>query len=126
MNQKPLWLWKLTSAHGQCEGAIRGVDPRDALTRMLTYVAINEHQFLGEKHGIPVDVIDQAPGNGDRTFHAKGDGWSIDLKMVTCPTSARGPDDVIGCGSNQLTDPDEEGWVDCCDCGIFFNPNTEH
>lgn len=26
------------------------------------------------------------------------------------------------CGSVKLTEPDAEGLIDCCDCGIWFDP----
>ncbi len=37
-----------------------------------------------------------------------------------CPTNKRHPDDVVGCGSKNVTEPDEEGLCDCNDCGIWF------
>lgn len=41
----------------------------------------------------------------------------------TCPTD--GTDEqhalgLIGCGSANITEPDEEGLQDCLDCGLWF------
>jgi hypothetical protein len=40
----------------------------------------------------------------------------------TCPDTARGPDDVVGCGKNFTASLDSEGLVDCPHCGMFFRP----
>lgn len=40
-----------------------------------------------------------------------------------CPTHARHPGDIVGCGSANVTEPDHEGLCDCCDCGIWFRQN---
>ena len=42
--------------------------------------------------------------------------------LLRCPTTRRHDDDVIGCGSTNLSQPDDEGIVDCNDCGMWFNP----
>ena len=126
MTQKPLWHWQLVSSLGTVTGTIRGVDPRDALSRMLTSNT-SDGKLLGEQHGIPVDVLYHAPGNGDRLFEAaEPEGWSIQLRMVTCPNESRHEGDIAGCGSTDVTDPDDEGMVDCCSCGLFFNPATAY
>lgn len=45
---------------------------------------------------------------------------------VTCPAHARSADDIVGCGSTNVSGPDKEGLYDCHDCGLFFNPLTAH
>ena len=46
-----------------------------------------------------------------------------------CPDDDRGPQldafppgrpDIIGCGLSFTADPDDEGWIDCPGCGVFF------
>lgn len=37
-----------------------------------------------------------------------------------CPTVRRSPEDIIGCGHEFNAEPDEEGFVDCPHCGLFF------
>lgn len=48
---------------------------------------------------------------------------------IRCPTSTRTPDgtlhSIIGCGSTNVTGPDDEGLYDCGDCGIWFDPTVE-
>ncbi len=49
--------------------------------------------------------------------------------VMTCPTSPfqrnGQPHTIIGCGSTNLSNPDDEGFIDCLDCGIFFDPAQE-
>lgn len=40
--------------------------------------------------------------------------------VVQCPESKRHKDDIIGCGSSNVTGADEEGFHDCLSCGLFF------
>ena len=51
------------------------------------------------------------------------------ITIVTCPTEARQQDGtlhtIIGCGSSNVTGPDDEGIYDCDDCGVFFDPKQE-
>jgi Zn finger protein HypA/HybF involved in hydrogenase expression len=41
-------------------------------------------------------------------------------KSLQCPTVARWEGDLVGCGSANLTEQDDEGLFDCLDCGLFF------
>lgn len=75
------WAWSLVSAIGTAQGSVLGVDPRDALSRMLTSQA-EGCRLLGEVHGIPVDVIDEAPGNADTVLEIRRDTFSIRLEVV--------------------------------------------
>lgn len=40
--------------------------------------------------------------------------------FLKCPTVARWEGDLVGCGSANLTEEDDEGLFDCLDCGLFF------
>jgi len=48
---------------------------------------------------------------------------------LTCPTSQHTrdgkPHAIIGCGSTNVSGPDDEGFVDCLACGIWFDPSLE-
>ncbi len=50
-------------------------------------------------------------------------------KTITCPTAPETidgvPHTIIGCGSANVSGPDDEGLYDCLDCGIWFNPAEE-
>lgn len=37
---------------------------------------------------------------------------------IVCPTEPQG--ELSGCGSSNVSDPDDEGFRDCYDCGLFF------
>jgi hypothetical protein len=37
-----------------------------------------------------------------------------------CPDTVRCSDDVVGCGSLNVTGPDRENLFDCLDCGMWF------
>jgi len=36
------------------------------------------------------------------------------------PTRKPGEDDLRGCGSTNLSEPDDEGLIDCLDCGLWM------
>lgn len=40
--------------------------------------------------------------------------------LLKCPTFARWKDDLVGCGSTNLSEEDREGFIDCLNCGLFF------
>ena len=47
---------------------------------------------------------------------------------VKCPTDSLPEvpiDELIGCGFEFEATPDEEGIVDCPNCGMWFKPETE-
>ena len=50
-------------------------------------------------------------------------------RFVRCPTATTmsdgAPHTIIGCGSVILDLRDDEGLVDCPNCGIWFNPDEE-
>ncbi len=41
-------------------------------------------------------------------------------QKLRCPTIPRHEGDLVGCGSTNVTEADEEGMHDCRDCGLFF------
>lgn len=49
--------------------------------------------------------------------------------LVRCPTATHMPDGTahttIGCGAMIPDVRDDEGLVDCRNCGIWFNPDEE-
>lgn len=47
------------------------------------------------------------------------------MSSHTCPSKERFEGDIAGCGSTFEAEPDEEGLVDCPECGIWFNPEIE-
>lgn len=44
--------------------------------------------------------------------------------MIRCPDTARYTEDLVGCGSFNVSGPDNEGIYDCHDCGLFFNADS--
>lgn len=46
------------------------------------------------------------------------------MSLFRCPDNARVDDDVVGCGHEFEAEPDDEGLVDCPNCGMWF-PATE-
>lgn len=53
----------------------------------------------------------------------------MSAKYVTCPTGLYAADGtrhtIIGCGARIEDIRDDEGIVDCPNCGIWFNPEEE-
>lgn len=43
---------------------------------------------------------------------------------IRCPDKARCPGDLVGCGSTHVVGPDDEGFYDCLDCGLFFKADA--
>lgn len=123
---KTYWLWQLTGNRGERHGYVQAVDPRDAFARALTSQT-PEGGLLGEWLGIPAaEMLVNAPGNGDVEYQAERTEFKLRVRKVTCPSHARHPDDIVGCGSAQEDGPDDEGLFDCGHCGLFFNPLTAY
>lgn len=43
--------------------------------------------------------------------------------MMTCPnteTYEQREQGLVGCGSSNITEPDDEGIIDCLSCGLWF------
>lgn len=119
------WLWQLAGTHGPRHGYVAAIDPRDALSRALTSETASG-RLLGEEAEIPAEVFHGAPGNFDTKFEVSGKGFTVRVQKVVCPSEARHESDVVGCGSTNVSGPDNEGLFDCQDCGVFFNPMTAY
>ena len=39
---------------------------------------------------------------------------------IRCPQGSRYKGDAVGCGSLNVYGPDDDGYYDCLDCGLFF------
>ncbi|WP_157639882.1 hypothetical protein [Burkholderia ubonensis] len=121
---KAHWLWELTGSKGERHGYVQAIDPRDAVSRAFTSNT-ESGRLLGDELGPSTfDILHDAPGNFDSEFAGTGDGFTIRVKRVSCPTTARHSQDIVGCGSANVNGPDEEGLFDCSECGLFFNPRT--
>lgn len=51
-------------------------------------------------------------------------------KRMRCPTNSiswldERPHTVVGCGSSNVFRNEEEGIVECAECGIWFDPTRE-
>ena len=59
----PAWLWKFDTADGVHQsGFMIGKDLRDAVSRVLVSEQ-DDGKLFGEAYRIPIDVLDEAPGN---------------------------------------------------------------
>lgn len=58
------------------------MDPRDALSRALTSVT-PRGGLLGIEHAIPVNVIDEAPGNAGTFYEVECDTFSITVRKAS-------------------------------------------
>jgi hypothetical protein len=45
-------------------------------------------------------------------------------RAVRCPQEPRFAGDLAGCGSINVSPTDDEGFHDCCDCGLFFKADA--
>ena len=95
----------------------------------------NERQYLAavcftdEPEGIGEQLADIAHALGELNV----DKWRgrirfaperADVTGLRCPSTRRQDTDLIGCGSANVSGPDEEGLCDCHDCGLFFRPEA--
>jgi hypothetical protein len=85
--------------------------------------AVNELVTVEEalERGFCVAVFDTETGTKE-TVYQRAPGQ---LKVLRCPTKERYPGDLVGCGSANLSEPDEDdGMIDCYNCGIFFTEES--
>lgn len=93
MQNKAFWTWKFEGRKGRLKGRVLAMDPRDALSRMLT-AETPAGRLFGDEHGIPVDVLIAAPGNADTTLEVAGDGFVIQLQKTDFQVQSVGLADV--------------------------------
>ena len=82
MQTQSLWCWQLAIASGVLGGAVMAQDPREAVSRALTSEAWPGGHLVGEAYSIPVSVLDEAPGNFDTSFEARGDCFKLSVRKV--------------------------------------------
>lgn len=70
-------------------GTVVAIDPRDALSRGLT-AKLPNGVLVGEAFAIPVDVIQQAPGNFDADFATKAGNMEIAVVRSDNPSMTLG------------------------------------
>lgn len=46
--------------------------------------------------------------------------------VLRCPATPRFTGDLVGCGSTEVTQPDDEGLCDCLSCGLWFRASECH
>jgi hypothetical protein len=63
--------------------------------------------------------------DGKLKWNTANQAWEPETPKPKCPDQPRFPGDTIGCGSTNLSEPDEEGLVDCHDCGMWHDPRRE-
>lgn len=86
-----------------------------------------EHYDWSDEYAIVCEGCGWTYGDPDRPQVSEDLGDV--LRPVTCPTATNAPyggkHSIVGCGSTNVVGPDHEGLYDCCDCGIFFDPERE-
>lgn len=68
---------------------------------------------------LPADHPGHRPGSEQLALTKDVDALAP-RSSLTCLDTARRPGDIVGCGSENVTGPDSEGFHDCLDCGMFF------
>jgi len=81
MNSNVTWAWEIRSDKGLNSGTVCAMDPRDALSRMLTS-PLSDGRLLGEAHQVPVDVLAEAPGNFEQRLRIVTDRYRIRLDVA--------------------------------------------
>lgn len=120
---KVYWKWKFSKGDFSQIGLIEAVDIRDAVSRIMT-ASTPEGKLFGELHNVPLEVLDKAPGNYDKSLVIETMGFNLVVGQVCCPAHKRFEKDPMGCGGFDVGGPDDEGFFDCSECGLAFNPLT--
>lgn len=81
MQQRASWRWSYRGLHGEHHAYVRAVDPRDALSRALT-TQLPSGALIGERLGIPVDVLAGAPGNADTSYSVHEEDFVMRVEKV--------------------------------------------
>lgn len=123
--KKISWFWQLLSGQSLIDGFIEASTLRDAVSRVITH-EIEPGVLVGNKFKIPPRVLHEATADLDMQYEASGEGFTIRIRKIVCPTEKRHPEDIVGCGSSDVSGPDEEGLYDCHACGMFFDPRTAY
>lgn len=69
--------WQFSNKHGHFSGYLDAVDPRDAVSRVMTQSVAFSSLLFGQEYEVPIEVIDHAPGNAQRIYESEQDGYSI-------------------------------------------------
>lgn len=70
--------WQFSNKRGHFSGYLDAVDPRDAVSRVMTQSVAFSSLLFGQEYGVPIEVIDDAPGNAQcRIYQSEQDGYSI-------------------------------------------------
>ncbi|WP_425952948.1 hypothetical protein [Ralstonia pseudosolanacearum] len=85
ITQSP-WVWSIVGKRGKFFGVLFGeviaVDPRDALSRALTSAA-GKDSLVAEVCNVPVEVLDEAPCNGDTSLDIELEHLTIKLRKCS-------------------------------------------
>lgn len=76
------WRWTFINRHVQLHGQVLAVDPRDALSRVLTSSTATGNLF-GIEHEIPISVLDDAPANGNKQLELTVGNIKIYLQKLS-------------------------------------------
>lgn len=81
---KTTWFWTLIGGGIRATGSVSAVDPRDAISQSLTSNA-PDGQLYGVSLGMPLDFIDEAPGNYDDFFEATDGNRYVSVRRSDHP-----------------------------------------
>ncbi|MBU0501441.1 MAG: hypothetical protein KJ558_10120 [Gammaproteobacteria bacterium] len=83
------------------------LDPEDIPVRLARYGLMSPAEFA-------VEMQERMAKEEERNH-----------RCPRCPDTTRNTGDLVGCGSSNVSGPDEEGLYDCGDCGLFFRADTD-
>lgn len=81
MNTKKYWQWSLFINSHTVQGNVWAIDPRDAASRALCSGA-QSGKLIGHEYGIPVDCIQDFPGNDQEDYELRAETFSLRVKVV--------------------------------------------
>jgi hypothetical protein len=86
MQGKGQWHWEFSNKYGRFSGYLDAVDPRDAVSRVLTQSVVFSGLLFGQEYGVPIDVIANTPGSSEcLNFEAVQDDYALRVQRLSIP-----------------------------------------
>ncbi|MBK3780083.1 hypothetical protein G3A43_07420 [Paraburkholderia aspalathi] len=77
------YFWQFSNKFGRFSGYLDAVDPRDAVSRVMTQDIARTGMLFGQEYSVPLEVIDAAPGNaGCLVYHTVQRDYSIRVQRL--------------------------------------------
>jgi hypothetical protein len=78
------FYWQFSNRYGRFSGYLDAVDVQDAVSRVMAQSIAFSGLLFGQEYEVPVDVIDDIPGNGaSQIFETASNGYALSVKRLS-------------------------------------------